>query len=175
MPTEQNLSRGHKKRERTHDQLIVAGLQVLADKGESLTVSDVVGQAQVSNGTFYNYFTDRNELINALAEHSLISLATLSSIETLDQDPARRFAVATGRVLKRAVENPTWGQAILRLTDHQWSFRPEIHRCVLTASYYYHFTALPVQAAVGLPCCARPLCVAAQGHYALPLRSVFGD
>jgi len=128
VPIEQNLSRGHKKRERTRDQLIAAGLQVLADKGESLTISDVVDRAQVSNGTFYNYFTDRNELIDALAEHSLISLATLSSIETMDQDPARRFAVATGRVLKRAVENPTWGQAILRLTDHRWSFRHEIHR-----------------------------------------------
>ena len=128
VPIEQNLSRGHKKRERTHDQLIVAGLQVLAEKGESLTISDVVARAQVSNGTFYNYFTDRDELIDALAEHSLISLAALAASETTDQDPARRFAVATGRVLKRAVENPSWGQTILRLTDHRWSFRHEIHR-----------------------------------------------
>jgi AcrR family transcriptional regulator len=128
VPIEQNLSRGHKKRERTHDQLIAAGLQVLADKGESLTISDVVARAQVSNGTFYNYFTDRNELIDALAEHSLISLAALAASETTDQDPARRFAVATGRVLKRAVEDPTWGQTVLRLTDHRWSFRHEIHR-----------------------------------------------
>ena len=127
-PNEQDLSRGHKKRERTRSELIAAGLQVLADKGKSLTISDVVARAQVSNGTFYNYFADRNELIDALAEQSLVSLAALAAIETTDQDPARRFVVATGRGLKRAAGDPTWGRAILRLTDERRSFRNEIHR-----------------------------------------------
>jgi AcrR family transcriptional regulator len=88
-------SRGHKKRARTRNQLIDAGVQVLARKGESLTISDVVAEAQVSNGTFYNYFADREELIDALAEHSLLSLAARTAVDTTDKDPARRFAFAT--------------------------------------------------------------------------------
>jgi AcrR family transcriptional regulator len=72
---EERPSRGHKKRERTRNQLIAAGVAVLAEKGEALTISDVVARAEVSNGTFYNYFADREELIDALAAHSLISLA----------------------------------------------------------------------------------------------------
>jgi AcrR family transcriptional regulator len=60
-------SRGHKKRERTRHQLIAAGLAVPTEKGEALTISHVVARAEVSNGTFYhyNYFADRDELIDA--------------------------------------------------------------------------------------------------------------
>jgi AcrR family transcriptional regulator len=121
-------SRGHKKRARTRNQLIDAGVQVLARKGESLTISDVVAEAQVSNGTFYNYFADREELIDALAEHSLLSLAARAAIETTDKDPARRFAFATLRVLKCATEDPTWGRAVLRLAGNRRSFPHEMHR-----------------------------------------------
>ncbi len=131
MPTaviETSPSRGHKKRERTRHQFIAAGSAVFAAKGEALTVSDVVARAEVSNGTFYNYFGDRDELIDALAEHSIISLAAESALETSDQDPARRFAVATFRVLLRATEEPDWGRVVLRLIDHRRSYSEEMGR-----------------------------------------------
>jgi AcrR family transcriptional regulator len=115
-------SRGHKKRERTRHQLVAAGVAVLAEKGDALTISDVVAKAEVSNGTFYNYFADRDGLIDALAEHSLISLAADSAAQTADRDPARRFAFATLRVLDRAAEDPTWGRAVLRLVDHRRTY-----------------------------------------------------
>jgi AcrR family transcriptional regulator len=119
-------SRGHKKRERTRQQLIAAGVEVFAEKGEALTISDVVARAEVSNGTFYNYFADRDELFDALAEHSLISLAAQSATQTADQDPARRFAFATLRVLSRAAEDPMWGRAVLRLVDRHRSYSRDI-------------------------------------------------
>jgi len=125
---EDRLSRGHKKRERTHSQLITAGLTVLADKGEALTVSDVVEEAGVSNGTFYNYFADRDELIEALAEASLMAIAARSAIQTTEEDPAHRFAVATAAILARAAEDPTWGRVVLRLTDHERSLQHEVQR-----------------------------------------------
>ncbi len=131
MPTcsaDDRPSRGHKKRARTRNQLIDAGVQVLARKGESLTISDVVAEAQVSNGTFYNYFADRDELIDALAEHSLVSLAARSAIQMTDKDPTRRFAFATLRVLKCATEDPIWGRAVLRLAGNRRSLPHEMHR-----------------------------------------------
>jgi len=121
-------SRGHKKRARTREQLVAAGVAVLAERGEALTISDVTSRAQVSNGTFYNYFTDRDELIDALVQHSLAALAASASGDTAEMDPALRFAVATGRVLKRAAEDPTWGRAVLRLSDHRRSFPREVGR-----------------------------------------------
>jgi len=107
-------TRGHRKREKTRGQLVAAGLRVLAEKGEGLTVSDVVAQADVSNGTFYNYFVDRDVLLDALAEQLALSLATASAGESI-ADPARRFALSTARMIQRAVEDDVWARVVLRL------------------------------------------------------------
>jgi AcrR family transcriptional regulator len=129
---ERRISRGHKKRERTRRQLLTAGLAVLAEKGDGLTISDVVSRAEVSNGTFYNYFSDREQLVDALAEHSLVLLAAQSAIDTAEEDPAMRFTAASARVLKRTVEDPTWGRAVLRLVDHRRAAPREFDRYLRT-------------------------------------------
>jgi AcrR family transcriptional regulator len=108
--------RGSRKREKTRRQLVEAGLRVLAERGDALTVSDVVAAADVSNGTFYNYFVDRDALVDALAEHLLLTLAATVAREPIP-DPALRFAVASGRVLRRAALDPTWGRVVLRLVN----------------------------------------------------------
>lgn len=113
-------TRGHKKKERTRRHLIAAGLRVLGEKGQGLTVSDVVAEAEVSNGTFYNYFADRDELLEELAEHSVLSLAAATAGEAID-DPARRFAAATMRMLQRASEDETWARVMLRLVSRPGS------------------------------------------------------
>jgi AcrR family transcriptional regulator len=113
-------TRGYRKKERTRRQLIDAGLRVLAEKGQGLTVCDVVTAAEVSNGTFYNYFTDRNELLEALAEHSALTLAAAAAREGID-DPARRFAAATTRVLLHARQDETWARVMLRLVSRPGS------------------------------------------------------
>ena len=113
-------TRGYRKKERTRRQLIAAGLRVLAAKGQGLTVSDVVAEAEVSNGTFYNYFVDREEFLEALGEHSVLSLAAAVAKERID-DPARRFATATTRVLLRAREDDTWARVMLRLASRPGS------------------------------------------------------
>lgn len=103
-------SRGHKKREKTRNQLIAAGLRVVAERGEALTVSDVVAEADVSNGTFYNYFADRDGFFDALAAQLVESLAAEAAIEVQSEDVALRFATVSARVLARAAGDPTWGK-----------------------------------------------------------------
>lgn len=105
------------KRERTRRKLIDAGMQVIADRGEALTASDVVMAADVSNGTFYNHFLDRDDFIQALAQESLETIAAGSADDTEGADPAWRFAVATSRVLDVAIRQPLWGRAALRLAE----------------------------------------------------------
>jgi AcrR family transcriptional regulator len=116
MAEEAPRTRGHRKKARTRRQLVAAGLRVLAEKGQGLTVSDVVAEADVSNGTFYNYFVDREALFEALAEHLVLSLAAAAAREPI-ADPARRFALATTRVLRRAAEDDTWARVMLRLAS----------------------------------------------------------
>ncbi|MGH1492062.1 MAG: TetR/AcrR family transcriptional regulator [Acidimicrobiales bacterium] len=105
------------KRDRTRRKLIDAGLQVIAECGEALTASDVVTAADVSNGTFYNHFLDRDDFIQALAQESLEVITRRSADDTDGADPAWRFAVATTRVLDAAVRQPLWGRAVLRLAE----------------------------------------------------------
>ena len=105
------------KRERTRAKLVEAGLRVLADRGESLTASDVVARADVANGTFYNHFLDRDDFIETLAAESLKAITADSAEETGGADPAWRFAVASTRVLAAAVREPLWGRAVLRLAE----------------------------------------------------------
>ena len=105
------------KRERTRRKLIDAGLQVIADRGEALTASDVVIAADVSNGTFYNHFLDRDDFIQTLAHESLKAITEGSADDTEGADPAWRFAVATARVLDAAIRQPLWGRAVLRLNE----------------------------------------------------------
>jgi len=152
------LSRGHKKRERTRRQLVEAGLAVLAEKGEALTVSDVAARAEVSNGTFYNYFTDRHDLFDALAAHTLLSLAARAASETPSQDPARRFVFATRCVLEFAEEDPVWGRAILRLVERRrgspretLSFlRDDLAAGLASGRFAYGPDAVTLDAVVGL-------------------------
>ncbi len=107
-------TRGYRKKERTRQQLVAAGLRVLAEKGQGLTVSDVVAEAEVSNGTFYNYFADREELVDALVTQSALSLAAAAAQEPIE-DPARRVAGATTRGLQHAQADDTWARVVLRL------------------------------------------------------------
>ncbi len=105
------------KRERTRAKLIEAGLRVLADRGDALTASDVVAEADVANGTFYNHFVDRDDFIQTLARESLKAITADSAEETEGADPAWRCAVASTRVLQAAVRKPLWGRAVLRLAE----------------------------------------------------------
>jgi AcrR family transcriptional regulator len=108
-------TRGYKKREKTRSQLLDAAVQVVAEKGEAFTVSDVVARAGVSNGTFYNYFVDREALLDALAPRLAQALAAESAAVAPQGDAALRVATITARMLVSAATDPTRARALLRL------------------------------------------------------------
>lgn len=58
---------------RTMTALLDAGMAVLADKGlHGARIDDVVATAQVSHGTFYLYFTNKDDLVRAMAERCAV-------------------------------------------------------------------------------------------------------
>lgn len=120
------------KRERTRRKLLEAGMHVIAERGEALTASDVVVAADVSNGTFYNHFVDREDFIRVLAHESLTALTNRSADDTEGADPAWRFAVASVRVLDAGVRDPLWGRALLRLSASPTSLHAAV-QCHLRA------------------------------------------
>lgn len=116
------------KRERTRRKLLDAGLQVIAERGEALTASDVVAAADVSNGTFYNHFLGREDFIAAVALDLLTQLAEQSADDTAGEDPAWRFAVASTRALVAGSRHPTWGRAVLRLHESPTPLHAAVQR-----------------------------------------------
>ncbi len=113
------LTRGHKKKSRTRQALLDAALEVLAERGEGFSVADVAGRAGVSHGTFYNYFRDRDELLDTLVSHTVEGFAVVAAREVHEADPAERFARISARALATAVSSPTTVRMALRLEAAQ--------------------------------------------------------
>ncbi len=84
------VTRGHKK-ERTRRLLIGAAVEVIADKGETFTFSDISAQAGVASGTIYNCFSTRDELIDAVVPQVLGAFGAESAAAFLETDPVARL------------------------------------------------------------------------------------
>lgn len=108
-------TRGFKKKQRTRRQLIDAAVEEIAISGEAFTILDVTKRADVSNGTFYNYFDDRDALIDAVIDEVLTAFTdTSAELITLD-DPVERFATISALLLEHSAANPQLAAVLLRL------------------------------------------------------------
>lgn len=114
-PSDEPRTRGYKKKERTRLQLLSAAIDVIATHGEAFTIQDVTTRAGVSNGTFYNYFDDRDRLIDAVLPSVLSSFIIETEAVVPDEDPAVRFATITAMALHRAATDGKTVRAMLRL------------------------------------------------------------
>jgi AcrR family transcriptional regulator len=91
IPAQQRVLNAHGRE--TVRRLLEAGLAELAERGfQAFRVADVVRRAQTSHGTFYLYFSNREDLLRALMRD------TLHDIEVIAGD----FPVVTGNEAGRA-------------------------------------------------------------------------
>jgi len=113
----QALTRGHKKRERTRRSLVDAAQRLVARKevGE-IALLEVAAEAQVSNGTIYNYFRTRDEVLEAVG----IAMATefsdaISVLSAEVHSGAQRLCIGVRMFIGRAANDPQWASALLRI------------------------------------------------------------
>lgn len=107
-------TRGHRKKERTYRSLLDAAVPALWEKGAALTARDVTDRADFAVGTFYNYFTDVDDLIDAVTRDQLLLAADATAAASIP-DPALRIAVTATRILQQVSADPQWGWLALRL------------------------------------------------------------
>ena len=112
-------SRGHKKRARTLQQLLDAAMELLAVRGEAFSIAELTAEAGVSHGTFYNYFSDRDDVLRALVPHVVGRFADRMADEVVEEDPAARFARISARALDTARHEPVLVRVALRIDDVQ--------------------------------------------------------
>lgn len=122
--TDTGLTRGHKKKARTRRRLLDATLALVAERGEAFAVADVVERAEVSHGTFYNHFEDREAITGAVVEELLTDLALGLEASVAEPDPVQRFASITALAIRRATTNPLGLEALLRLGTIRRVFDP---------------------------------------------------
>jgi AcrR family transcriptional regulator len=104
-------------RARTRALLLDAAVRVFARKGAgAAAIHEIAAEAGVANGTFYNYFRTREELLEAAsgALSERFDAAIQASFAGVD-DPAVRVGIGCRRFVLHAMEDPVWGAAILRL------------------------------------------------------------
>lgn len=127
----EELTRGHKKKARTRQQLLDAALRIYARKGAGeLALNELAAEAGVSNGTVYNYFKTREDVLAAvgiaLAEQLSVRIATVSTGVT---DGAERLAIGVRTFALEAQRNPDWAAALISVV------RREAHMQSMVAAY----------------------------------------
>ncbi|MGL6243201.1 TetR/AcrR family transcriptional regulator [Pseudomonas sp.] len=127
------LTRGHKKRERTRRGLMDAALRLIARKevGE-IALLEVAAEAAVSNGTIYNYFRTRDEVLEAVG----IAMAAEFSdaICALSADVncgAQRLSIGVRMFVCRAAADHQWANALLRIIHFDQAMRSRLADHVL--------------------------------------------
>ena len=114
---QQNI--GKKKRERTRGALLDSALSVFAAKGyEATRINDITAHAEMANGTFYNYYQDKDQLLHDVALGLLVEIAGRTDQEMAELSHApSRVALAAAKLLRTAREEPEWVNVLLQATD----------------------------------------------------------
>ncbi len=121
----ETLTRGHKKKARTRQALVEAAFRIYARKGvDALALNELAEEAHVANGTVYNYFRTREEVLEAVG----IELANqLSHRVTLVsqgiENGAQRVTIGVRMFLLHAQEDPVWGSAVISVFHYHKGMR----------------------------------------------------
>jgi AcrR family transcriptional regulator len=105
-------------RARTKALLLDAALRLFARQGvEATAIHEIAAEAGVANGTFYNYFRTREEVLEAVSIRLAERLQDeITATNAGVGDGAERMAIATRRFVLRAVRDPVWAAALIRVS-----------------------------------------------------------
>lgn len=126
----QRKSRGGNKRARTRGVLIDSAIEVFSAQGfDAARISDITSGAGLANGTFYNHFRDKDELVI-----EAVRAVALEIVEDIDDamadldDAAERVVTGCARFVSLAVEHADWGRVMLDSMQRFVGGEPDVAR-----------------------------------------------
>jgi AcrR family transcriptional regulator len=103
---------------RTRERLLQAGFELIGEGGaEGVGIDALVARAGISKQTFYNHFSDRDQLTAALmleSRHVIQQAIATSNADVVD--PVQRLARGVATYARQAVVNPFLAQFVARTT-----------------------------------------------------------
>lgn len=123
------------KRERTRKKILEVTFGLIGnEKGLTVRIEEICAAAQISRGTFYNYFTSLEQLFEVLAielSHGLNSALASTLDET--QSHAEGSNAAIQHYLNYARRDPAWGWAMVHLSAYGPKFGAESYEACYRA------------------------------------------
>ena len=106
-----------RKAEQTRRRLLDAAREQMSDGGpESVTIQTITLKADIGQGTFYNYFASRDEVIDAVILEVVEALGQrLDALTANMKDAAEIYSYSTRHLMHTAVSDPVWGWLVVRL------------------------------------------------------------
>ena len=107
------------KKARTRSALLDGAISVVAQKGlGEATIKEIAKVSGLSNGTFYNYFDSRDEVVSAatLAIATEIADAIAEEISHI-KNGVQRVVISTDAFIRHACAHPEWGKVIVSVFD----------------------------------------------------------
>jgi len=113
----QPAGRVERRKARTRAALLAAARELFASSGfQQTAISEIAAQADVATGSFYNYFSTKEDLLDALLEDELSrQLRLLQARQAQVRDPAEKISVAHRHLVRSARVDPDWAWLIIRL------------------------------------------------------------
>jgi AcrR family transcriptional regulator len=94
---------------------------------EAVSINAITQAADVSNGTFYNHFRDKDELVHVVAFGIARDLARRIDECMADlQDAAERTSFGTRQFIELATSEPAWGRTLVRAVGSLPELRHEV-------------------------------------------------
>lgn len=118
VPDPEEGRRARRRRE-TRARLLDAAIRLIGEEGlEAATIAEITSAADVGFGTFYSYFSSRDELLVEATRGLLERLARRNdALAAASDDPARAFVVGVRNTLELAERDPGSAAFALSLAD----------------------------------------------------------
>ena len=115
-PTPRTSGRGARRRSETRARLVWAARELMARKGIGATsIQEITDTADVGFGSFYNHFTSKEAIAEAVMEEAVESFGDAADrlAETI-ADPAEVIAASVRHAIRRAAADEAWGWFLVR-------------------------------------------------------------
>lgn len=135
LPDDAPPTRTDRRRERTRAKLSDAARSLIAEKGVAgLRISEITERADVALGSFYNHFSSKEEIVEAVVAESLRELTEALAAPTAeDQDVAELVSSAIRRFVGLAYDSPDFAQLVVNLNHADALFTTSVHPAARSA------------------------------------------